>query len=180
MRVKTTRSIWKCVSRRQIKLANATVGRSRSTPAWLGFVALLLAVQSIGCASMSLPAGKLFGKAEAATPAAEPFGQCTVLMKPGFGKGTQSTLDISEDTTVQSVLERAGVQKKFKSMDIMIYRDIEGAMVPLKMAVDYNVGKRSVVDSQNYRVLPGDKVLFSEKSNSAISKALKNVAGIEM
>ncbi len=55
----------------------------------------------------------------------------------GAFKSEALTFPLDGNTTVQTALEQSGAIKRFRHMDVMVYRIVEETGRPLKMFVDY-------------------------------------------
>lgn len=95
-------------------------------------------------------------------------GQYQVKMETFTGskmyKGT-----IEGPMTIQTALERSGAIKKYRNMDIELFRKVEGAYQPLKMPAIYNAGKKMVRPETDYGLLAGDSILVRKKSENPLT-----------
>ena len=149
-------------------------------------VTLALLITMAGCGTLKLPAAfegfSPVSKSELEDePVEKSRGTFEVLLKPRVGKRSKSTLTLKGTAPVllQDVLEASGAVKKFKSMDITIYRPIKGAAVPLQMQCQYDSGEDSVADAENYEIYPGDQILLEEVSGSAIGKLIGDLSPLD-
>lgn len=140
-------------------------------------VAIVLTIMMVGCGTFKLPAAldgfTPVGKTQAESePAKKSRGTFEVLMKPRGGKNSKSTQPITGTVLLQDVIEASGAVKKFRAMEITIYRPVKGSPVPLQMQCDYDSGEDSVAEAENYEIYPGDKILMEEVAASKIGKLL--------
>ncbi len=146
----------------------------------------VLAAGLTGCSTLQLPAGGLgpFAASQAAStesaepssPSSESLGECLILVKPRYGKGTKQTVKITENMLVQQVLEQSGAMKKRRNLEITIFRAVKGSPVPLKMMPEFDAAANSVRPEQNYAIQAGDKILI-EESASSVGKTLGRLTG---
>ena len=140
-------------------------------------VVIVLTTAMVGCGTFKLPAAldgfTPVGKSEVESePAANSRGTFEVLKRSSSGKGGKSTQQLTGTVLLQDVLEASGAVKKFRSMEITIYRPVKGSPVPLQMQCNYDSGEDSVAESENYEIFPGDKILMEEVSGSKVGKYL--------
>jgi len=131
----------------------------------------VIAIVSTGCSA--LPLASTAGNIEAAVPA--DTGQYQVKMETFSGskmyRGT-----IEGPITIQTALERSGAIKKYRSMDIELFRKVEGSYQPLKMPAIYDAGKKMVRPETDYGLRPGDSILVKTKSQNPLGKIMGNLA----
>ena len=149
-------------------------------------VALALLITMVGCGTLKLPAAfegfSPVSKSELEDkPVEKSLGTFEVLMKPRVGKRIKSTQALKGTAPVllQDVLEASGAVKKFKSIDITIYRPVKGVAVPLQMQCQYDSAEDSVADAENYEIYPGDQILLEEVSGSAIGKLIGDLSPLD-
>ena len=140
-------------------------------------IALVLLISLTGCGSLKLPAA-LEGfspvsqsEVESETPE-KTRGTYEVMLKPRHGKNRKTTLPLKDTLLLQNVIEASGAVKKFKAMDVTIYRKVKGSPVPLQMQCEYDSANDSVSDAENYEIFPGDQVLLEEDSNFKVSRLI--------
>jgi len=134
------------------------------------FVAGLMVITT-GCSSLPLAstAGNIVG-----SPAASQ-GQYQVKME--FFSGSKMFQgDINGPVTIQDALESSGAIKKFRNMEIDLFRQVEGAYQPLKMAALYDASKKRVRPETNYGLRAGDSIRVRTKSENPLSKVMGNFA----
>jgi len=147
-------------------------------------VVFALLISMVGCGTLKLPAAfdgfTPVSKAEPETaPAEKSRGTFEVLMKTRFDKGSKSTQNLEGTVLLQEVLEASGAVKKFKGMEITIYRPVKGAAVPLQMQCDYDSDEDSVPEAENYEIYPGDRVFIQEVSSSKLGKLVSDLSPLE-
>ncbi len=74
--------------------------------------------------------------------------------------------------TIQTALERSGAIKKYRNMEVELYRKVEGAYQPLKMLAIYDAGKKMVRPETDYGLLAGDSILVKTKSDNPLNKVM--------
>ena len=92
--------------------------------------------------------------------------QYLVDMQAGYGGGKKYRGVIGEGTTVQTAIEESGAVKKFRKMDILVLRKLEGAFQPLKMTSDYDAGNKRVRPDSDYALQHGDRIVITPQSES--------------
>ena len=150
-------------------------------------VALALLITTVGCGTLKLPAAfegfvpvSKSGVADGeGKPVEKERGTFEVLMKSRFGKNTKSTQPLEGTVLLQDVLEASRAVKKFRAMDITIYRPVKGAPVPLQMQCSYDSSKDSVSEAENYEIYPGDQILIEEVSGSKIGKLINELSPLD-
>ena len=135
----------------------------------LCFAALVLA--STGCSA--LPLGAAAGKIGETAPAAA--GQYQVKMET-FGGAKMYKGNIDGPITIQTALERSGAIKKYRNMEIELFRKVEGAYQPLQMPALYNAGKKMVRPETDYGILAGDSILVKAKSQNPLGRVMGGFA----
>lgn len=87
-----------------------------------------------------------------------------------FSKSSTYQGEIDGPITVQDALERSGATKKFKSMDILVYRVVKESGRGLKMPVEYMTRTKSVTPQTDYAIHPNDRVVVQARTLTAIDK----------
>jgi hypothetical protein len=98
-----------------------------------------------------------------------------VEMSGGFNAGETYEGQLHGPLFVQDALERSGATKRYRSMDILIYRIVEETGRGLKLPVEYNSGKKSVMQNQNYALHPNDRIVVTNRSHNAIDKIIDSI-----
>jgi hypothetical protein len=128
-----------------------------------GFGLLLLAVivQS-GCTmiAMSKRNEMPLGGNNVDAPASFVIEVATPYAKPTIHKET-----LTKNLTVQGALESAGLLKRFRNMQVTVYRVVPENGQLLKMGCEFQPGKRLIKYEQDYGVLPGDRIVIEPKSS---------------
>ncbi|MCH2181962.1 MAG: hypothetical protein MK108_08150 [Mariniblastus sp.] len=139
-----------------------------STAIMLG---ILICLQS-GCASLSP-----FGSEQ--IPVVEPDAntQCMVRITTKFGQNRVKHLPVSDQMTVQSVLESTGAIGDFRTMEINIFRAVDGQGQLLRLPVEYDTAQNHTVQECNYAIHPGDVITIRPKKNSSLDKFVDSVFG---
>lgn len=81
---------------------------------------------------------------------------------------------LTSPMTIQDVLEECGAIRKYRNMQIDILRKIPESGRTIKMAVDYDAGKKSVMVEQNYAIHNGDRISIKPMDSSPLDQLLKN------
>ncbi len=104
-------------------------------------------------------------------------GKYRVEMSGGFGGGSVYDGTLDGPHTVQTALERSGAIKKYRNMNVTIWRVIEETGQPLKMATRYEPRKKAITPDQDYALMPGDRIVVEMASNSFIDKMVDSASG---
>ena len=100
-------------------------------------------------------------------------GQYQLRMESAYGGSKTYKGSIDGPITIQTALERSGAIKKFRNMNIDLFRKVEGAYQPLKMSALYDAGEKMVRPETDYGLRAGDSILVSPKSEvSTLSKMM--------
>jgi len=129
-----------------------------------------------GCQSFNFDASSATEPA-ASVNEADVIGQYRVQLIPSRGKPTVENVDIVGPVTVQDAIEASGAIRKFGSMKITLSRIIKEKGTLLKLPVGYEVRTKTVIDSQNYSLLPGDTLTVSPKQSQVLEKAVEAITG---
>ena len=125
------------------------------------FVAGSIALSS-GCMTLTPFANKSIptdsGKASS--------GEYQVVLVPSMGKSTTYSGRVTDGLTVQGTLEQSGALKKFRNMDVELYRVVPESGKTLKMAFDFQPSKRILKFEQDYQILPGDRIVVKAQANA--------------
>ena len=131
-------------------------------PAQLALLGLIAATTFSGCAVFQPKAQEI------PVAVGESKGTYTIEMESAFGSKVAQS-EIRGDITVQDVLKLSGATSKYRSMEILMVRQLPGQM-PLKMPVEYDARKNEVNMHQNYAIHDGDHILVRAKSSSMMSQ----------
>jgi len=133
--------------------------------------AAALMAMATGCSA--LPLASTAGNIVDSAPASA--GQYQVKME--FFSGSKMFQgDINGPVTIQDALESSGAIKKFRNMEIDLFRQVEGAYQPLKMAALYDASKKRVRPETDYGLRAGDSIRVRTKSENPLSKVMGNFA----
>ncbi len=131
------------------------------------FCIAALAMLSTGCSA--LPLASTAGTIGDVAPVDS--GQYQVKMETfGGSKMYQGTID--GPITIQTALERSGALKKYRNMEVELFRQVEGAYQPLKMPAIYDAGKKMVRPETDYGLRNGDSILVRTKSQNPFGKVM--------
>lgn len=127
------------------------------------FCIAALTLMSAGCSAVPLVSTAGTVKDVAAADAE----QYQVKMETfGGSKIYKGTID--GPNTVQTAIERSGATKKFRNMEIELFRKVEGAYQPLKMVAIYDARKKMVRPETDYGLRAGDSILVKTKSENPL------------
>ncbi|MEE2825428.1 MAG: hypothetical protein VYE64_02240 [Planctomycetota bacterium] len=132
---------------------------------------ILICIQS-GCASLSP-----FGAGEIPVTEPDASTQCMVRMTSKFGQTKVEHLPINDQMTVQTVLESTGAIADYRTMEINIFRPVEGQGQMLRLPVEYDATQNHTMQECNYSIHPGDVITIQPKKNSALDKFVNSVFG---
>lgn len=121
-----------------------------------------------GCSTLSLATADGQPKA----PVSIDAGQYQVRLESNFGKSPTFKGDIDQALTIQDALQRSGALKKYRNMEIDLFRKVEGSYQPLKMAAIYDAGKKRVRPETNYGLRAGDSIRVKSKSENSLGKMM--------
>ena len=137
---------------------------------WLGLLGWTVA--SSGCASLPT-----LGSKSVPTSNKNSVGQYRVEMSGGFGGASVYDGTLDGPHTVQTALEQSGAIKKYRNMNVTIWRVVEETGQPLKMATRYEPRKKAITPDQDYALMPGDRIVVEMTSNSLIDKMVDSASG---
>ncbi len=120
-------------------------------------------LSTVGCASFNQA-----GKRE--LPQADPSQQYYVEMHNVVGKSEIYTGQLEGDDTVQTALEKSGAIRKYRHMEVAVMRTVAETGHPLRMVVQYSPRERRVVDSENYAIMAGDRIVIEAASTSLLDR----------
>ena len=143
----------------------------KSTVSAALLVGILICIQS-GCASLTP-----FGNNEILLTEEEPTDQCTVRITPKFGQTRVETENLSDQATIQTVLESTGAIADFRNMEVNIFRPVTARGEVLRLPVKYDVSQNHVMQECNYAIHAGDTITVRPKSNSPLDKFVESVFG---
>jgi hypothetical protein len=102
--------------------------------------------------------------------------QYLVDMQMAYGGSKKFKGNVTAGTTVQSAIEASGAAKKFRGMDVVVLRKVEGDHKPLQMTCRYNPGKKRVRPETDYALQHGDRIVITPKSENQLMKMLGTFA----
>jgi hypothetical protein len=142
-------------------------------------VSLITLVSLSGCTSLLGLSGIHHTPVDpAAAEQADPPATVQVVLKNKRGNAKQSTLPLTDGMSVQAALEQTGAIRKFKDMEIKVFRVTplsKGAVVPLQ--ADYDPAKNRVPITHDMALHAGDKILVEECDNSQLQQMLQKLTG---
>ena len=129
---------------------------------------------STGCQSFEFGTASV-NETTAPVASANVRGQYQIQLIPSRGKPTVEKVDITGPVTVQDALEASGAIGKFGPMKITLRRIIKEKGTLLPLPVDYDVRSKTVLDGQNYNLLPGDTLIVSPKESKVWEKLVESL-----
>jgi hypothetical protein len=140
----------------------------------------LLSLASLGCATISgntgLDLAQMPGEAKVADPA-----RCFVVFEPISGRPEVVEVPLVEGATVQTALDDAKADRRFRRMNIHVLRRAagpgRGPAQLQKMNVEYNTRRDAVVVEYDYALYPNDRIIVKEDPSTIVDDMLKGVAG---
>jgi hypothetical protein len=140
----------------------------------------LISLASLGCSTIIGSAGldlaELPGEAEVADLA-----RCFVVFQPMSGRPEVVEVPLGEAATVQTALDHAKADKRFRRMKIHVLRRAaapgRGPGQLQKMNVEYNTRRDAVVVEYDYAIYPNDRIIVEEDPSTVVDDMLKGVAG---
>ena len=159
---------------------NTRVLRARAIAMWPAMMLVMLLIAgSVGCSTLpsSLSDGGMLssGSDSSVPPNAGGPPQYLVDMQMSYGGSKKYRGTIDGSSTVQTALKASGATKKFRKMDILVMRKVEGEYLPLKMASQYDTSTRSVSPETDYALQHGDRIVVSAVSENSLFKLLGKV-----
>ena len=150
---------------------NSALPSQRITIALSFICVAALMIMTTGCSA--LPLASTAGNIVDSPPATA--GQYQVKME--FFSGSKMYQgDINGPVTIQDALESSGAIKKFRNMEIDLFRQVDGAYQPLKMAAIYDASKKRVRPETDYGLRAGDSIRVRTKSANPLSKVMGSFA----
>lgn len=95
----------------------------------------------------------------------ESSGSFVIEVTTPFAKPTIHKETLTKNQTVQSALESAGLLKRFRNMQVTVYRVVPESGHLLKMGCEFQPGKRMIKFEQDYGILPGDRIVIEPKKS---------------
>lgn len=106
-----------------------------------------------------------------------PQGMYLVDMVPFMGESISHKGQIRNNMTVQNALEESGALKKFRKMEVQLYRIVQGSGRTLNMPVEMQPGKKLVKFEQDYALHPGDRIVVKPGGGAGLEKVFGALAG---
>lgn len=155
----------------------ASINTKRKKPIMFGQLAmatmiLIGASLATGCSTLpsTFSSSGLLTESAQTPVASGSQAQYLVDMQLAYGGGKKYKGNIGRGTTVQSALEASGATKKFRGMDVVVLRNVEGAFQPLQMTCQYEPSKKRVRPETDYALQHGDRVVIAPKSENQLLK----------
>lgn len=144
----------------------------RSPATYWGWCFAVALLAPVGCSTMR-PSAESDAQAHAAAGSVP---QCTIDVRAA-GKSPQvGTVDIGEDATVQQVLDKSRVMKKFTRMKLELYRKLPSGDWH-KMVVEYDRSSKKVDAMHDYHVRPGDRLVVMEDTSDIFDDMMNSTLG---
>ncbi len=140
-----------------------------------GFIIIVaVCVLAQGCST--LPNSTSISEAE--TAAAVASGQFyTVRMETNGGQAQVVQQPIEGAMTLQDALLQSGATKKFRNMQVDLYRTNSNTGDSIKMAIEYEPKTKSVPVEQDYALHPGDRILVRPRETKPLDEFMKAFGG---
>lgn len=107
-------------------------------------------------------------------PVVEPAAKYTVEIRPSKGKPQAVEKDLTDPIHVQSALEKTGASKKFRRMDLELFRPLPSGGWH-KMHLEYDKSNHQVPPEFDYALLPGDRIIVTEDPRTMFDDLLERV-----
>ena len=137
-------------------------------------IASLATLMLSGCAVMDTAGGKSSSLPPDAQATATPATAITLEIRASGKKPEITQIQLDSGSTVQQMLEKAKLVKKFRRMDIEVLR-VAGDQ-RAKLAVKYDHTEAQVKPEYDYALYPGDHVIVQEVTKTAFDDMLESVA----
>lgn len=128
------------------------------------FTPLLLVsclVLGSGCTAMTP-----FGNREIPTEPVAGGQQFQVIQVSPVGTKQVYTGTITDQLTIQGALEQANAIKQFSNVEVDLFRRVPESGQTLKLACEFQPGKKIIKYEQDYQILPGDRLVVTAEGNS--------------
>lgn len=107
-------------------------------------------------------------------PVVEPAAKYTVEIRPHQGKPQAVEKDLTEPLHVQAALEKTGALRKFRRMDLELFRPLPSGGWH-KVKLEFDRGQHEVPPEYDYALLPGDRVIVTEDPRTIVDDAFESV-----
>ncbi|MEZ6092690.1 MAG: hypothetical protein R3C03_00415 [Pirellulaceae bacterium] len=88
-------------------------------------------------------------------------GQFEIITVSNMGTKNGYKGVVRENLTVQAALEEAGAIKPFSEVSVDLMRVVPESGRTLKMACEFQPGKKILKYEQDYQILPGDRIIVT-------------------
>ncbi len=137
------------------------------------FAHLILALPvlaGLGCSGLSLQ------PPDTPPEAALAQGKVVVEVRPEGKKPKVMEMSLTGPTHVQDAVEASRQLKKFRRMNVDVYRATpEGRRIRLQC--DYDISQKRIKLENDYALQPGDYVVITEDTTNAIDDMFRNISG---
>jgi len=107
-------------------------------------------------------------------PVVQPAAKYVVEIRSAKGKSQAVEKDLTEPIHVQAALEKTGAHKKYRRMDVELYRPLPNGGWH-KMQLEFDRANKQVPPEYDYSLLPGDRVIVTEDPRTIIDDTLEFV-----
>lgn len=152
---------------------------SRQVTHW---AALVCSSWLAGCASLSGPGlGSLLvtekpDQPQPQAPAATASNSfATLEIRPLNAKPEMRQVPLQDTVFLQQALERAGLVKRFRGMNIEVIR--MAGETRQKMEAKYKHAEKRVDPAYDYALHPGDHLIIKEENPSTVAEMMKSITG---
>lgn len=129
------------------------------------FGLFLMALTVVGQSGCSMVPTSKKSEMPLAGNKAEASGSYVIEVATPFAKPTVHKETLTKNQTVQNALESAGLLKRFRNMQVTVYRVVPESGHLLKMGCEFQPGKRMIKFEQDYGILPGDRIVIEPKKS---------------
>ena len=105
-------------------------------------------------------------------PVVQPAAKYVVEIRPDEGKPQAVEKDLTDPMHVQTALENTGAMKKFRRMDLELYRPLPNGGWH-KMRLEYDHANKQVPPEFDYSLLPGDRIIVTEDPRTIVDDIME-------
>jgi hypothetical protein len=126
--------------------------------------------------SFNVPAVDPWAQAEERTKGGSNSPSCYIEIRAVGKDPKRIRMSLDDATTVQAVLERTGLVKRFKNMEIELTRKgTDGT--PHKLEIHYDTKRNRVVSLFDYALHSNDLLVIKQDSSTSFDEMLKKLTG---
>ncbi len=105
-------------------------------------------------------------------PAGPPPASCTVRFEPKDDTPEQLEVPLRQPMFVADVLDEVKAERRYRRMNITIFRASPETGRWSRMEVEYQGRKHGVTELTNYEIRPDDRVVIAEDTTTTLDKIL--------